>query len=157
MERENALDAGAEADAADGEGGAGGAALLGNHNAFERLNAFLDLFAFAFEEADIDADGIARTELGEVFAQLRVMKLTNYGVHVRYSLQTHSGGASSSQTNCNYTGKRGDCLAGFGAVSASLRARFTLTDDPDLCVFLEKLVVKGVLETECDIIGPDTL
>src|SRR5437870_2199218 len=153
MERENALDTGAEADAADRESGAGGAALLGNHNAFERLNAFLDLFAFAFEEAD----GIARTELGEVFAQLRVMKLTNYGVHVRYSLQTHSGGASSSQTNCNYTGKRGDCLAGFGAVSASLRARFTLTDDPDLCVFLEKLVVKGVLETECDIIGPDTL
>src|SRR5258707_182910 len=90
----------------DGEGGAGGAALLGNHNAFERLNAFLDLFAFAFEEADIDADGVARTELGEVFAQLRVMKLTNYGMHVRYSLKTHSGGASSCKTNCKYTGNR---------------------------------------------------
>ena len=106
MERENALDAGAEADAADRESGAGGAALLGNHNAFERLNAFLDLFAFPFEEADINADGVARTELGEVFAQLRVMKLTNYGVHVRYSLQTHSGGASCCKANRNYTGNR---------------------------------------------------
>src|SRR2546430_16217696 len=107
MERENALDAGAEADPADGESGAGGAALLGNHNAFERLNAFLDLFAFAFEEADIDAGGIARTELGQVFAQLRFMKLANYGMHVRYSLQTHSGGASCCKANCNYRGNRG--------------------------------------------------
>jgi len=71
MEREDALDAGAEADATYGECGAGGAALLGDHNAFERLDAFLDLFAFAFEEADIDPDCVARAEVGEVFAQLR--------------------------------------------------------------------------------------
>jgi len=134
MQREDALDAGAEADAADRERGAGGAAFLGNHNAFERLDAFLDLFAFAFKEADIDSDGVARAELGEIFAQLRFMKLTNYRMHVLCSLQTHSGGASSSETNCNYTGKRQDCLAGFGG-------RFHA--DSDLPVLRDELDGKG--------------
>src|SRR5439155_11357539 len=56
MQREDTLDTGAEADAAHGEGGAGSAALLGDHHAFKGLDAFLDLFALAFEEADIDAN-----------------------------------------------------------------------------------------------------
>ena len=71
VERKDALNAGAEADAANGEGGAGGAALLGDHHAFKGLDAFLDLFAFAFKEADVDADGVARAELRQIFAQLR--------------------------------------------------------------------------------------
>src|SRR5262249_8593704 len=73
VQREDALDAGAEANAADREGGAGGAALLRDHNPFERLDALLDLFAFAFLEANVDADAVARTEVGKVFAQLRFM------------------------------------------------------------------------------------
>src|SRR5262249_36403044 len=56
MQGEDALDAGAEADATDREGGAGSAALLRNHNSFERLDALLDLFAFAFLEANVDAN-----------------------------------------------------------------------------------------------------
>src|SRR5262249_9592452 len=73
VQREDALDASAEADAAHGEGGARGAALLRDHNAFERLDALLDLFAFAFLEANVDANAVPRTEVGEVFAQLRFM------------------------------------------------------------------------------------
>ncbi len=134
MQREDALDAGAEADAADGERGAGGAALLGNHNAFERLNPFLDLFAFAFEEADIDADGVARTELGQVFTQLRFMKLTNYRMHVRYSLQTHSGGASSSKTNCNYSESLPIFLARISQLLGALFQRLPRQSVPFLLV-----------------------
>src|SRR5262249_36545583 len=120
VQREDALDAGAEADATNSEGSAGGAAFLGDHNSFERLDALLDLFAFAFLEADVDANAIAGAEVGEVFAQLRFMKLLNYRMHVLYSLQTHSGGASSFKTNRNYTGKGRDCLVGFSRISAEV-------------------------------------
>ena len=85
VEREDALDADAKADAAHREGGAGGPALLGDHHAFECLKTFLNLFAFTFLQADIDADRVARTELRQVFAQLRFMELTNYRIHVRVS------------------------------------------------------------------------
>ncbi len=93
---EDALHARAEADAAHGEAGAAGAALLGDHYAFEGLDAFLDLFALAFLQADVYLDGVASAELGKVFAQLRFMQLTYYRIHFLYSLQTHSGGASTS-------------------------------------------------------------
>src|SRR5215471_14652103 len=102
MERKDALDAGAEAYAADSEGSARGATFLRDHHTFKGLDAFFDLFAFAFEEADIDADGIARAEVGQIFAQLHIMEFTNHRIHFRCSLQTHSGGASSSKTNHNY-------------------------------------------------------
>jgi hypothetical protein len=39
------------------------------------------------------------------------MKLLNYRMHFVYSLQTHSGGASSSKTNCNYSEKQPIFLA----------------------------------------------
>ena len=96
MQREDAFHAGAEADAAHREAGTAGAALLGNHHAFESLDAFLDLFPFAFEQTDIHFNRIAGAKLGEVFAQLRFMQLTNYRIHFLYSLQTHLGGASTS-------------------------------------------------------------
>src|SRR5215831_11846106 len=60
VQRKDPLYTCAETDAADGEGGAGGAALLRNHDAFKGLDAFLDLFAFAFLEANVDANGVAR-------------------------------------------------------------------------------------------------
>src|SRR5262249_46904191 len=100
-----ALDAGAKAHAADGEGGAGSAALLGNHYAFKSLQALFFLFAFAFLQAHVHANGVAWAEFGEVVAQLRFMQFTDCRIHVRSSLQTHSGGASTSETNCNYRTK----------------------------------------------------
>jgi len=42
-------------------------------HALEGLEALLHLLAFAFLQADVDAHGVARAELGEVFAQLRFM------------------------------------------------------------------------------------
>jgi hypothetical protein len=55
-------------------------------------------------------DGVARPEIGEVFAQLRFMQLTNNRIHFLYSLQTHSGGASTSETNTNYKQSATICL-----------------------------------------------
>src|SRR2546428_4604175 len=71
VQRENALDADAKADAAHGKCCTGRPAFLGDHHALERLEALLHLLAFTFLQADVDANGIARAELGEVFAQLR--------------------------------------------------------------------------------------
>src|SRR5260370_24711518 len=73
MEWEDAFDAYAKTDPAYRKRGTGRAALLGDHHAFECLQALLDLFAFAFLQADVDAHGVARATLGEVFAQLRFM------------------------------------------------------------------------------------
>ena len=102
MQREDALHAGAKAHAAHGKAGAAGPALLRNHHTFKCLDAFLDLFALAFEKADIHPYGVAGAKVGEVFAQLRFVQLTNYRIHFLYSLQTHSGGASTSKANYNY-------------------------------------------------------
>src|SRR6266481_1724607 len=102
MQRENAFDAYAETHATNSEARAAGAALLRNHHAFKGLDAFLDLFAFAFHQAHVHLDGVAGAELGEIFAQLRFMQLLNDRIHFRYSLQTHSGGASTSKPNINY-------------------------------------------------------
>src|SRR5712691_1238714 len=68
---ENAFDADAKADPTHRKGCTGRPALFGDHDAFERLQAFLYLLAFAFLQADVDAHGVTRAELGEVFAQLR--------------------------------------------------------------------------------------
>src|SRR5208337_2787295 len=55
VQRENALYTGAKTDAAHRERGAAGPAFLRDHHAFKRLDAFLDLFAFAFQQADVYA------------------------------------------------------------------------------------------------------
>src|ERR1700722_1377389 len=47
MERKNALDADAEADASHGEGSPGRAAFFGDDHAFKSLQPFFFLFAFA--------------------------------------------------------------------------------------------------------------
>jgi hypothetical protein len=93
VERENTLDAYAEADAADGEGGAGSAAFLGDNYTFKGLEAFFFLVAFTFFEADVHADGVAGAKVWKIGAQLRVVQFLDYRVHVLDSLQTHSGGA----------------------------------------------------------------
>jgi hypothetical protein len=56
-------------------------------------------------------DGVAGAELRKIFAQLRFMQLLNDRIHFRYSLQTHSGGASTSETNINYRQTITVCLA----------------------------------------------
>src|SRR5882757_138073 len=114
MQREDALDAHAETHTAHGEARAAGAALLRNHHAFKCLDAFLDLLAFAFHQAYVHLDGVAGAELGEIFAQLRFMQLLNDRIHFRCSLQTHSGGASTSKANIDYRQTRTVCLAVLG-------------------------------------------
>src|SRR5581483_723867 len=63
VKREDALDAMAEADLADGDARLGPFAT-GNHCSFEGLNAFF----IAFFDLDLDADGIARSHLRNIFA-----------------------------------------------------------------------------------------
>ena len=60
VDGEDALDAGAEADLADGDGFAHADILARDDGAFKRLQAFL----VAFFDADVDANGIAGAELG---------------------------------------------------------------------------------------------
>lgn len=91
MEREDALYAGSETDAAYGESGAGRATLFGDDDAFKGLNTFLDLVAFAFKKADIHLDRVARAEVGQIFAQLRFMEFANHRIHFSYSLQDPLG------------------------------------------------------------------
>src|SRR5215831_7564526 len=91
MERKYALYAGAKADAAHGEGGARRATLFGDDHAFKGLDAFFDLVAFAFKEADVDLDRVARAEVGQIFAQLRFMEFANRRIHFSYSLQDPLG------------------------------------------------------------------
>src|SRR6266478_3790758 len=67
VQRKNALDTYAKTYPAHGEGCSGRSALLGNHHAFERLQALLFLLAVAFLQAHIDTDGVAWPEFGEVF------------------------------------------------------------------------------------------
>src|SRR5258708_1600621 len=73
VQRKNSLDANAKADPAHRKGCAGRPALLGDHHTLECLEALLHLLAFAFLQADVDAHGISRAKLGEVFAQLPFM------------------------------------------------------------------------------------
>src|SRR2546429_163431 len=73
MEREDALDADAKTDPPHRKCRARRAALLRDHHTFECLEAFLHLFAFTFLQANVDAHGVTRAKLGEVFAQLRFM------------------------------------------------------------------------------------
>src|SRR5208337_2489166 len=102
VQRENALHSRAETHAAHGKRGTAGSSLLRDHHAFKRLDAFLDFLAFAFQQADVYPHGVAGAKLGEVFAQLRFVQLTNYRIHFLCSLQTHSGGASTSKANYYY-------------------------------------------------------
>lgn len=113
VQREYAFHAGAETDAPHREGRAAGTAFLRNHHSFKSLDAFLDLFPFALEKADIHAHGVAGTKFGEVFAQLRFVQLTNYRIHLLYSLETHSGGASTFKANTDYSQKIAFFLAVF--------------------------------------------
>ena len=73
----------------------------------------MDIPMFAFQQAHVDPHRIPGTKFGEVFAQLRFMQLTNYRIHFLYSLQTHSGGASTSWTITNYSQTTTLCLARF--------------------------------------------
>jgi hypothetical protein len=78
------------------------AAPLHNH-AFKRLHAFLFLLAIGFFQDHVDPDGVARAEIGEVFAQLRLLRFYKYWIHSFISRQTRSGGASTLRTINDYT------------------------------------------------------
>jgi hypothetical protein len=73
MQRENALDAHTKTDTPHRKSCAGCPAFFGDNHAFKRLETFLFFLPFAFFETDIYANGVARAELGKVFAQLRFM------------------------------------------------------------------------------------
>src|SRR5271168_1811777 len=112
MDGKDALDADAEAHPAHGERGRKQLAAPGNHDAFEGLDAlfflFLALFDFGFAQADVDAHRVARSELGDVCAQLGLLQLINSQVHVRIPWQTHSGGAGTAETNWKYSRRQGE-------------------------------------------------
>src|SRR5277367_3700146 len=121
VQREDALDAHAEAYAADGESGAGRAALFGDDHAFEGLETLFFLLAFAFFEANVHANGVANAKVRKIGAQLRVVQFLNYRVHVLDSLQTHSGGACALWTITDYRGIGAIFLANLCTAEGSAR------------------------------------
>src|SRR4029077_5774506 len=105
MHREDSLDADSEADSTHRERFAQHFAAAAHHHAFEGLDTLF--IAFAFFQADVDANGIARAEFGEILAELRVLHTANYRFHFYLSVQTRSGGASLRRTIRNSTEIRG--------------------------------------------------
>src|ERR1700691_5374893 len=103
MQRENAFDADAEGDAPQGEGRASELTSTLHDDAFKRLHAFFFLLAICFFQDHVDPDGVARAEIGEVFAQLRLLRFYKYRIHSFISRQTRSGGASTLRTIADYT------------------------------------------------------
>src|SRR5579863_4125676 len=79
-QREDALDAVAKTDFADGDGLAHAGILAGEHGAFKNLDALF----FAFLDLDVNLDGIAGTERGQVgaallFDKLRYQRVLHFG------------------------------------------------------------------------------
>src|SRR3984957_8373181 len=105
MHGENSLDANSEAHSTHRERFAQHFAASAHHHAFERLDALF--IALTFFQADVDANGIARAEFGEIFAELRVLHTAKYRFHFYLSVQTRSGGASLRRTIRNSTEIRG--------------------------------------------------
>jgi hypothetical protein len=66
MQREDTLDALAEAYFADSDGLADALVVAGNHGSFEGLQAFF----VAFLDLDVNTDGVARPELGMAALQV---------------------------------------------------------------------------------------
>src|SRR5579872_3774578 len=108
MHREDSLHADPEADSTHRERFAQHFATAAHHHALERLDALF--IALALFQADVHANGIARAEFGEIFAELRVLHTANYRFHFYLSVQTRSGGASLRRTICDFTEFRGFCL-----------------------------------------------
>src|ERR1700751_2450157 len=108
MHGEDSLDADSEADSTHCERFTQHFAATAHHHALEWLDTLF--IAFAFFQADVDSNGIARAEFGEILAELRVLHTANYRFHFYLSVQTRSGGASLRRTICNFTEFRGVCL-----------------------------------------------
>src|SRR5271157_2388982 len=75
VQRENALDAGAEAGLANGDGLAHAGVIAADHGALEGLQAFL----VAFPDLHVDADGVANPELRKVGALVLIQDLLQIG------------------------------------------------------------------------------
>ena len=69
VQREDAFDADAEADLADGDRLTGSAVLAGDADALKDLEAFL----VAFLDADVHLEGVARGKSGNVIPQLCIL------------------------------------------------------------------------------------
>src|ERR1700734_976173 len=79
VHREDALHTNTETHAAHGERFAGKLAAAAHNHAFERLDAFL--IALAFFQADVNLDGIARTEVREILAKLGLLRFVHDRIH----------------------------------------------------------------------------
>src|SRR5208283_2174594 len=77
MEREDAFDTDPVGDLAHGEGRAIPAAVHLDDDPFERLDPFL----LALDDLDLQPQGVADPELGEVLAQRAIFELLNDAVH----------------------------------------------------------------------------
>src|ERR1700751_3795829 len=108
MHGEDSLDADSEADSTHCERFTQHFAATAHHHALEWLDTLF--IAFAFFQADVDSNGIARAEFGEILAELRVLHTANYRFHFYLSMQTRSGGASLRRTISNFTEIWGFCI-----------------------------------------------
>src|ERR1700751_2308313 len=101
MHGEDSLDANSEAHSTHRERLAQHFAAAAHHHSFEWLDTLF--IALTFFQADVDANGIARAEFGEILAELRVLHTAKYRFHFYLSVQTRSGGASLRRTINNST------------------------------------------------------
>jgi len=79
IDREDALDSNSKADAAHRETCARRFSTDFDHDAFERLDAFL--LTFALFQADMNPDCITRPQRRQVFAYLCILKFLNDAIH----------------------------------------------------------------------------
>ena len=71
VQREDSLDADAEANFSNGDALASSAMLAGDHDAFKNLKTFF----VAFLNSDVDFDGITGLERRDVFPYLRLLNI----------------------------------------------------------------------------------
>src|SRR5579863_1895887 len=84
MHREDSLDADPVGNFPDGEGGAVGAAIDLDHDAFEGLDALL----LALDDLDVNANRVADAEFGQVLAQAPLFELLDNGIHGKKDLES---------------------------------------------------------------------
>jgi hypothetical protein len=90
MAQEHALDADVERNFSHGKRAAGPGAMALEHDALENLDAVL----FAFDDAIVDANGVANAEIREAGAELCRLDFGNFrdGIHVSVSREPLKNG-----------------------------------------------------------------
>src|SRR5690606_21817336 len=92
LERENALDGDAVRNLADGEGGRDTRAATLDDDAGEGLDALL----VAFDDLEVDADGVAGAELGQVGAAGAGVNEGDFGMHGDFLLCACGAGGAAA-------------------------------------------------------------